>query len=125
MNDEDKAKYLANLYHVVVADGSVDRVEERVFDEIRRDIRAGYLETRKAKEAAGNDGFEAELVGRWSERVANLEDMLFVALCNGIVDPEEKNVIRQYARRLGIDQAQFNVIQEETKRRYAEFKRRL
>jgi uncharacterized tellurite resistance protein B-like protein len=125
MNDEDKAKYLANLYHVVTADGDVDRVEERVFDEIRRDIRAGYLDTQKAKEAAGNDGFEAELVGRWSERVANLEDMLFVALCNGVVDPAEKNVIRQYARRLGIDQAQFDVIQEETKRRYAEFKRQL
>jgi len=125
MNDEEKAKYLANLYHVVVADGDVDRVEERVFDEIRRDIRAGYLETQKAKEAAGNDGFEAELVGRWSERVANLEDMLFVAMCNGVVDPAEKSVIRQYARRLGIDQPQFDLIQQETKRRYAEFKRRL
>ena len=125
MNDEEKAKYLANLYHVVIADGDVDRVEERVFDEVRRDIRAGYLETQKAKEAAGKEGFQAELVGRWSERVANLEDMLFVALCNGVVDPGEKNAIRQYARRLGIDQAQFSVIQEETKRRYAEFKRRL
>jgi len=125
MNDEEKAKYLANLYHVVVADGDVDRVEERVFDEIRRDIRAGYLETQKAKEAAGNDGFEAELVGRWSERVANLEDMLFVAMCNGVVDPAEKKAIQQYARRLGIDQGQFDLIQEEAKQRYAQFKRRL
>ena len=47
MNDEEKIKYLANIYHLLVADGGVDRLEERVFDEIRRDLVAGDVEMRK------------------------------------------------------------------------------
>ena len=55
MNEEDRAKYLANIYHVLIADGGMDRVEERVFEDIRRDLRAGYTDTRKAKELAQQD----------------------------------------------------------------------
>jgi uncharacterized tellurite resistance protein B-like protein len=122
MNDEEKVKYLANIYHLLIADGGVDRLEERMFDEIRRDLRAGYFETTKAKEMAGKEGFQAQMVGRWSDRVANLEDMLFAAYCNGVFEKAEKKAIQQYARQLGIDQKQFDLIKEETKRRYAEFK---
>ncbi len=121
MNDEDKVKYLANIYHLLVADAGVDRLEERAFDDIRRDLRAGYFETQKAKEMGRQPDFQLQLVGRWSERVANLEDMLFAAYCNGALEPGEKKVIQQYARQVGIDQKQFEIIKQETKRRYAEF----
>jgi uncharacterized tellurite resistance protein B-like protein len=124
MTDDEKAKYLANIYHLLIADGGVDRLEERVFDEIRRDLHAGYLDTQKGKEMARKEGFRVQLVGRWSERVANLEDMLLAAYCNGVFERTEKKVIQDYARPLRIDQKQFDVIKEETKRRYAEFKRK-
>ena len=117
--------YLANIYYLLIADGGVDRLEERAFDEIRRDIRAGYFDTTKAKEMAQKEGFQVQLVGRWSERVANLEDMLFAAYCNGVLERTEKRALQQYASQLGIDQAQFDVIKQETKCRYAEFKRQL
>lgn len=124
MNDKERVKYLANIHHLLIADGGVDRFEENVFDEIRRNIRAGYVDTRKAKELAEKDGFQAQLVGRWSERIANLEDMLFAAYCNGVVERTEKTAIQQYAGQLGINQAQLDLIKQETKRRYAEFKAR-
>ena len=44
MNEEERVIYLANIYQLLIADGGVDRVEERVFEEIRRDLRAGYFE---------------------------------------------------------------------------------
>ena len=124
MNDEEKVKYLANIYHLLIADGEVDRLEERVFDEIRRDLRSGYFETTKAKEMAEEEGFQVQMVGRWSDRVANFEDMLFAAYCNGVFEKAEKKTIKEYARQLGIDQKQFDQIKQETKRRYAEFKSR-
>ena len=124
MNDEEKVKYLANIHHVLVADGGVDRLEKNAFDEIRRSIGSGYLDTQKAKELAEQEGFQAKLVGRWSERIANLEDMLFAAFCNGVIELAEKKAIQQYAAQLGINQAQLDLIKQETKRRYAEFKAR-
>jgi uncharacterized tellurite resistance protein B-like protein len=122
MTDDEKAKYLANIYYLLIVDGGVDRPEESAFDEIRRDLRGGYFETKNAKEMAQNEGFQLQLVGRWSDRVANFEDMLFAAYCNGVFERTEKKVIQQYAKQLGIDQAQFDVIKRETKHRYAEFK---
>jgi uncharacterized tellurite resistance protein B-like protein len=122
MNEEEKVKYLANIYHLLIADGGVDRLEERAFEEIRRELRGGYFETKKAKEMAQHEGYQVQLVGRWSDRVANFEDMLFAAYCNGVFERTEKKAIQQYARQLGIDQKQFDIIKQETKRRYAEFK---
>jgi len=122
MNDEDRVKYLANIYHLLMADGEVDRLEERVFEEIRRDLHAGYFESSKAKEMAEKEGFQVQMVGRWSDRVANFEDMLFAAYCNGVFEKTEKKAIQRYARQLGINQAQFDLIKQEAKHRYAEFK---
>jgi hypothetical protein len=39
-----------------------------------------------------------------------------------VPQPAEKKTIRQYAHLLGINQAQFDTIKQEAKRRYAEFK---
>jgi hypothetical protein len=125
MTDEDKVRYLANIYYLLIADGGVDRLEDRAFEEIRLELRVGYFETKKAKEMAQSKGFQVQLVGRWSERVANFEDMLFAAFCNGVFERAEKKMIQQYARQLGIDQKQFDIIKQETKRRYVEFKRKL
>ncbi len=122
MTGEEKAQYLANIYHALIADGEMDRTEERVFDGIRRDINAGYTETQKAKELAQQEGYQPQLVGRLSDRIANLEDMLFAVCCDGVFDRTEQKVIRQYAKQLGISQAQFDTIKQETKRRHAEFK---
>ena len=124
MTDEDKVKYLANIYHLLIADGGVDRLEERVLDEIRRDLRAGYFETQNAKALAQQPGYQVELAGRLSERVANFEDMLFAAYCNGVVERTEKTVLQQYLKQLGINQAQLDMIKQEAKHRYEEFKAR-
>ena len=122
MNKEDKVRYLANIYYLLVSDGGLDRIEEDVFDEFRRDLGAGYLERQGAISLAQKEGYRVQLVGRWSERIRNLEDMLFAAYCNGVLERTEKKVIVDYAGQLGIDQRQLDVIKQEAKRRHAEYK---
>jgi len=122
MKREETIGYLANIYAVVVADGEVDRLEERIFEEIAREIGAGYTERRKAVDEAGQGGLPKRLELRWSDQIRNLEDMLFVAYCDGSLDPTEKQVIVKYANFLNINQAQLGVVREDAKRRFAEFK---
>jgi len=123
MNKDERTAYLANIYHALLADGEVARIEEDVFEEISRDIRAGYMERKEAKKLSASGGFTIQSVGRWSDRVRNLEDILFAAFCNDAVDRAEKKLIQVCANQMGINQQQFNVIKEETRRRYAEFKK--
>ena len=122
MNKEEKVQYLANIYYVLLADGQVDRVEERVFEEISRDIGAGYFERKDAVERARKPGYQVRPSGRWSQQIRNLEDMLFAAYCNDVMEQAEKEVVRQYAAQLGIDKKQFGLVIQEAKQRYAEFK---
>jgi len=122
MNKEEKIQYLANIYYALLADGQVDRIEERVFEEISRDIGAGYFERKDAAERARRPGYEVRPAGRWSQRIRNLEDMLFAGYCNDVIDQAEKKAVKQYAAQVGIDQKQFGLVIQEAKQRYAEFK---
>lgn len=122
MNKEEKVGYLANVYQLILSDGVVDRFEEKAFEEISKDIGAGYFERRSGMEAAREDGFEAKAVGRWSDRIKNLEDMLYAAICNGVVDAAEKRLIKEFGGQVGISQEQFEVVKQEARERYAEYK---
>ena len=106
MKREETVGYLANVYAVVAADGVIDHVEERVFEEIAREIGAGYFERKQAIEKAGTDDLPVRLELRWSDQIRNLEDMLFVGYCDGTLDPTEKKVIVEYANFLAISRAQ-------------------
>jgi uncharacterized tellurite resistance protein B-like protein len=122
MNKQDQVRYLANIYHLLIADGEADPVEEKAFDQISRDIGAGYFQKKDAEELARGEGYEVQFVGRWSDRIRNLEDMILAAYCNGVLERTERKLITQYAVQVGINQAQFDVIKQETRKRYAEFK---
>jgi hypothetical protein len=122
MNREEKVQYLANIYYVLLADGQVDRVEERVFEDLSKEIGAGYFERREAMENAQKPGLQVQPTGRWSEQIRNLEDMLFAAYCNDVLDQAERKPIKEYANQLGIDQEQLNRIIREAKQRHDEFK---
>ena len=122
MKREETVGYLANIYAVVAVDGDIDRVEERVFESIAREIGAGYFERKKAIDRMKEDELPARLDLRWSDQIRNLEDMLFVAYCDGPLEPAEKQSIVNYANFLSISQQQLSVIREDAKRRFSEFK---
>ena len=122
MKREETVGYLANIYSVVEADGNIARIEQRVFEEIAREIGAGYFERTKAIEESKSAEVPALLELRWSDQIRNLEDMLFVAYCDGTLEPTEKQAIITYANFVNISQNQLSVIKADAKKRYAEFK---
>jgi uncharacterized tellurite resistance protein B-like protein len=48
--------------------------------------------------------------------------MLFVAYCDGTLEPTEKQAIITYANFINISQTQLSVIRADAKRRFAEYK---
>ena len=122
MDYEEKIQYLANIYHLVRADGRVSSVEEKVMAEVAKGIGVGYLETRKGLDRAIEKDFAFKYPARWSERVRNIEDMLLAAYADDKLHPPEKEVLLEYAKNLGINQKQFNIIKKETKERLAELR---
>lgn len=117
MKKEEIVKYLANIYAVVASDGEVERVEERLFEDIGRGIRAGYFARKQAMEMVAKESLPTQLDARWSDKIRNLEDMLLAAYCNGVLEPLEKKMIVDYAKHLDISQKQLNAIKDEAKRR--------
>ena len=118
MNKEQTVDYLVNIYAVLDADGDVERSETKVFEIIAKEIGAGFFERKKAIEAFEGTKQTVPLTGRWSEKVRNLEDMLFAAYCNGALAPDEKEIIVAQARVLGIEKEQLTVIKSEAKQRF-------
>ena len=119
MNEEEKARYLANIYLAISADGDVDQDERRLFDSLARDIQAGWDERGKAEALAASGRVQTQVSDRWSDRIRNLEDMILAVYCDGEIDPSEKQLIVKYAKHLEIDQKQLGRIPQETKRRHA------
>ena len=113
MTKDEQVSYLANLYHMLLSDGTVDSVEEKVFEQIAREIGAGYFERRNALETAQSEGYELSMLERFSDRIRNLEDMLFAAMCNGVVDAGEKKFIVDFATRAAMNQQQFSTINKD------------
>ena len=120
MKKEEIVKYLANVYAVVASDGVVDRLEERLFADISREIGAGYFERKQAIELVEKESLPIQLDARWSDKIRNLEDMLLAAYCDGQLEPLEKKLIVDYANHLDISQKQLIAIKKEAQRRHAE-----
>jgi len=53
-----------------------------------------------------------------SERIRNLEDMLFLAYCDKALHELEKKILVDFARQIGITQEQINMIRKEAKARF-------
>ena len=124
MDNEAKIQYLANIYHLVRSDGQVGSREEKVMEAVAEGIGVGYLETRKGLDMSMEKDFAAVYPKRWSDRIRNVEDMLLVAYADHKLNSAEKQVLGEFANKLGISQKQFDVIKEETKERFREMKKK-
>lgn len=117
MTKDEQVQYLANIFHVARADGRVSTVEDSMVDELAKGVNAGYLETRNALDLSMEKDFTFTFPKRFSDRIRNLEDMLFVAYCESGLDDMEKKIIVDYAKQVGINQKQIDIIRKETKAR--------
>lgn len=115
LSDEEKIAYLANLIAVSRADGSVSQNETLAIESAQKSIGANKTEFRKADTLAQSDGFSLTVVGSFSVRIANLEDMISVALADGVLDQAEKPVVLTFAKNVGITNEQLQLILSEVR----------
>ena len=117
MTQDQQIQYLANVYYIARADENFQVEEDYLLQDIAKSIGAGYLETRKALDLSIAQDFKVTFPARLSDRIRNLEDMLLVAYYDKKLQHMEKEIIVTYAKQLGINKSQFDIIREETKKR--------
>ena len=117
MENHEILQYLANVFTVARSDGSFGIREEAALESIRLAIKAKKSDLNKASKLAESGDFELVPVDRYSDRIRNIEDMIFVALLDGELVEGEKRVITQFAKQSGCIQEQINQILIETKKR--------
>jgi uncharacterized tellurite resistance protein B-like protein len=117
MAEEDRIIYLANIISVSRADGNFDSHEQKALQGICRSIGATETDLEKAMQAADGDDYLVTPVGRFSDKVRNLEDMVFIALSDGQLPESEKKRIRSFAKAIKVTQEQISEIVSEAKDR--------
>ncbi|MBW1703559.1 MAG: zinc ribbon domain-containing protein [Deltaproteobacteria bacterium] len=117
MRKEDMIPYLANAALVSVADGEFNPDEAKAIDSIRKEIGAGEQELKEALNIVARGGLKLMPVGRFSDKVRNLEDMIFVSLVDGKLDKKQKPEILSFAKAIKISQTQLTQLLSETKLR--------
>jgi uncharacterized tellurite resistance protein B-like protein len=116
MADKDRVCYLANIILISKADGKFDSHEKKAIDRICETIGARVDDVNRAIKAV-DGGYQLTPVGRFSDKVRNLEDMVFIALSDGQLPEAEKMKIRSFAKAINVSQHQINEIISESKDR--------
>lgn len=112
---EQLVPFIANVIKAAAADGTIVRGEMRVIQKIGERISADEAMMMEAIELVTRGDYRLTPVGRFSDKVKNLEDMMLSAMIDGELSEEEKKVILSFARNIHIGQEQLKVIAAETR----------
>ncbi len=118
MKETELIRYLANLIMVAMADGFVSKEEKTAIKRIYKEINAKKTDFEESKRLTEKADYQVTPVGRYSERIRNLEDMIFVALSDSHLSDSEKKVILPFAKAIGAKQEQINTILSESITRF-------
>jgi len=110
--------YLANVITIASADGFISEKEEGAIERVYKEIKAKKTDLEEAKRTTKKGDYQVAPVGRYSERLRNLEDMIFVALSDSDLSDSEKKVILPFAKAIGAKQQQINTILSESITRF-------
>lgn len=119
LTSEQKIAYLANMVFVARADSIIAPSESASLQRAQKQIGATKAALRKAELAAEVEGFAPAPVGPFSAKVANLEDMVRVAIADGKIDDAEKPAILAFAKQIGLTNEQLQLIASEVKQEEA------
>jgi tellurite resistance protein len=111
----DKVIYLANVMAISQLNGKVEEEEKGALEFVRQKIAADQHQFQEASLKAGKKGYIPVPVGRFSQQIENLEDMLLVSLIDGDLAQEEKKEMLAFAKKVKLSQDQINIILSETK----------
>jgi len=117
MAKEDIVTYLANIVSASRAEGEINPLEEKALEKMCEGIGARRHDLEKALKTVGKGHYEPAPVGRFSDRVRNLEDMIYISASDGKLPPIQKRIILSFAKKIKINREQINEILAESKNR--------
>ncbi|MDU9050239.1 MAG: zinc ribbon domain-containing protein [Candidatus Electrothrix sp. Rat3] len=115
LSNEQKIDYLSNVISVAYADGKIAPQETEAIAVIQKAIGARKTELNKAYKQVDTNNFAVSPVGYWSDKIKNLEHIIYVSLIDGEIDPKEKELILNFAKKVNINQDQLNLIINDVK----------
>lgn len=109
------ASYLANVITIANADNEIKSNEMDVIGNIGEKLGADETIIQSAMKMAAGDRFRMIPVGRFSDKVRNLEDIMLTAMIDGELSESEKKVVVSFAKQIKISRDQLKIIAAETK----------
>ena len=116
MSNSDQITYIANVIAISQADGKVTDKEQGAVAFVRQKNGLSEEDTQAAIRLVQAGDYNITPVGRYSDTIRNLEDMLLVSLIDGDLSDKEKKAMLAFAKVLKLSQEQINVIVSETKK---------
>src|SRR5210317_212758 len=98
--------YLANIIKMAQTDGKMSALSQGSLKEVCKKLQ---VDKKILKEAAGmvaKGGYVLMPVGRFSDKVMNLEDMLYVALVDGEFFEDEREEIQGFVDKIQVTEQQ-------------------
>jgi len=117
MTSEEKIKYIANVALISAVDGKVSPLEAKTIEDIRQEIGATESDLHKALTTVAQASYQLTPVGRFSDKVRNLEDMIFVSLADDDFAKSEKSEVLSFAKAIKVTQEQLTEILSASKQR--------
>ena len=117
MTREEILTYLANVAMISAVDGQLSPLEAKAIEAVRQEIDASKNDLNAALQAVARGDYQIRPAGRLSEKIRNLEDMVFVSLADGDLSKAEKPEILSFAKAIKINQNQLTQILSEAKNR--------
>ena len=107
---DEKITYLSNIVSIARADGSISPKETEALELIQKTIKARKTELTKAYKIAESKDHKIIPVGSWSDKICNLEGMIYVSAVDGVIDNKEKPSLLKFAKQININQEQLKYI---------------
>lgn len=116
MSNSDQITYIANVIAISQADGKVTDKEQGAVAFVRQKNGLSEENTQAAIRLVQAGDYNITPVGRYSDTIRNLEDMLLVSLIDGDLANKEKKAMLAFAKAVNLSQEQINTIVSETKK---------
>lgn len=101
---------VANVIYMAKIDRKITTSESKAIEEIVKNYGAKKSDFNKANKLADTKDFQINLNGNYSDKVKNLEEIIYVALIDGNLEQYEKTKILEAARDIFISETQLNII---------------
>ena len=107
--------YLANIIKMSQTDGKLNPKAQAALKEVCKRLMVDNKTLKAAAGAVSGGGHVLMPVGRFSDKVRNLEDMLYVALVDGEFSEAEREEIQGFVEKIDVTEQQVQTILMETK----------